>query len=84
MIRRQHAVGREDQRLLAGMRAGGEPDRAPGQHLAQPPQFRLVGRQRRRGQLQIARLADPAQPRARSLSASVALRGWTRANPPST
>ena len=40
MIRRQHAMGGEDQLLLAGMSTGGEPDRAPGQHLPQPPQFR--------------------------------------------
>ena len=47
-------------RLLAGMRAGGEPGRAPGQRAAQPRQVRRIDRQRRR-----RRISDrPAQSRA--------------------
>ena len=85
MVRREHAMGGEDQRLLARMRAGGEPDRPPGQQLPQPPQFRRVDRQRRRGELQIARLAHPAaaegaQPVGVGLRCAAA-RGRTRPAP---
>ena len=81
----QRPMGGEDQRFLARMRAGGEPDRAAGQQPRSRSSSASSDRQRRRGELQVARcVRTAAAPQTRAAgSASVSLRAWTRAKPPS-
>ena len=58
MLRHQSMMHGGDQGFLAGMGAGGEPNRAVPQQATQAVEFRRVRRQVRGGQFQVSRVVD--------------------------